>query len=872
MLHAVPRTGPADCWSRSVRSRWLNPSASSSSPRAVLGRLGRGGANRGCGFALAVLVTPAASDRLNDAMGAVVFRAGTDVRSRLTSALLLAIAIGVAAGVTLTALAGARRTNSAVDRFVAYTQPEQGIVAADPGLYSQIARLPQVAASARVARFGMARIDSANRLVRHDSLGELATDDLSFSRPIVVSGRLPRSDRIDEVAVNVSAAQNTHLKVGNELRFRAYAPTQVDALFAGGSVEPTGPVVVARVVGIIRTPTDLSTAQASPGVTYTGQDTATFTPAFLRAYVDKVAVAGGVFLAFRLHADPTALRSFEADVARLGAGKASVFLGSDEFAAAAQARHATNIEALALLLFGILAGVVTLTLIAQAFARRVYLDAGEYSTLRAMGMTRKQLVAGAAIRAALISILGGLLALGVSILASPRMPIGLARQAEIHRGYSIDGPVLSAGICVIAAILTGWTALVTWRATRHAGATASRYLVGGGSSRIARALIQGWSPPSVTVGAGMAFDSGRGSSAVPVRTALTSAVTALAVVAGTLTFGANLSRLAGRPELQGWNWDVAVGNPHSDDVAKTAIPVLAQNPTVAAFSAIAGASAVPARIDGHDAAIFGIEVVKGPDLVPYTAGRAPQTADEIAFGAKTMRDWHLAIGQRVQVSTGGPTQSMIITGRVLLTPSVVNDSVPLGQAAVVTNAAIRALQAQAPVNVFLVRFGQNIDRPAAIERLRADFPGTVLGAVRPPDIENLRRVDHLPGLLAGLFALIALLTVGNTLVTSVRRRRRELAVLRAMGFVRRQVAATVAWQATMVAVVAIVVGVPVGAVAGRATWTLVTERLGLPANAIVPGSLLLVVALGALVAANLIAVVPGLLATQTQPATILHTE
>lgn len=805
-------------------------------------------------------------------MGAVLLRAGTDVRRRLRSSVLLMLAIGIAGGVTLTALAGARRTESAVDRFVAYTHPGQGVVAADPALYSRIARLPQVAFSARFARLGMVRIDAANRRVGNDSLGKVAVDNLRFSRPIMVSGRQPRPDRVGEVAINPSAANNAHLTVGSELRFHAYAPAQIEELFSGRRVAPTGPMVVVRVVGIARFPVDLSTAQAAPGVTYASQDTVTFTPAFLREFGDRVAVAGGIFLGFRLNGDGAALPEFKANVARLTAGQASVLPGSDDLSAAAQARHATSVEALALLLFAILAGAVTLTLIAQAFARQVYLDAADSSTLRAVGMTRKQLVAALAIRAALISIVGAGLAVGVAILASPRMPIGLARQAEVHRGYSIDGLVLVTGIGVIAAILTGWTALVAWWAMGHVRATANPRPNSRRSSRIARALSQAGSPPSATVGASMAFDSGHGSSAVPVRTAVISAVTALAVVGGALTFGANLSRLAEHPELQGWNWDVAVGNPHSGDVSKTAVPLLAHNPNVAAFSAIAGAEGIPARIDGHDAGLFGIDAVKGPGLVPYTAGSAPHGANEIAFGAKTLRDAHLAIGQRVRVSAGGPTRSMLITGRALLTPSIVNNSVPLGDAVVVSDTALRALHAQAPVNVFLVRFNSDNDAAATRRRLQADFPGTVLSAIRPPDVENLQRVDHLPSLLAGLFALIALLTLGNMLVNSVRRRRRELAVLRTMGLVRRQVSAIVAWQATMVALVAIIVGVPIGAAAGRAAWTLVTARLGLPADAIVPGSVLLLVGVAALIAANVIAVIPGLVATRTPPATLLHSE
>jgi putative ABC transport system permease protein len=347
----------------------------------------------------------------------------------------------------------------------------------------------------------------------------------------------------------------------------------------------------------------------------------------------------------------------------------------------------------------------------------------------------------------------------------------------------------------------------------------------------------------------------------------------MTIVTGALTFGANLSRVADRPRLQGWNWDVAVGNPHSDDVSRTAIPLLARDRAVAAFSSIVGSEGgVFARINGHDSGLFGIDVVKGPGLVLYPAGRAPQAADEIAFGTKTMREHHLHIGQRVSVSTGGPVRALRVTGGVLLTPSVVNNSVPLGDAAVVSSAALRALHADGPVNVFLVRFRPAVDRVAALRHLRSEFPGTVLTAVRPPDIENLQRVSNLPTLLAILFALIAVLTIGNALVSSVRRRGRELAVLRTLGFVRRQISAVLAWQATTVAIVAIVIGLPLGIAAGRWTWMLVTRRLGLADDVIVPGGLLTLVALIALIVANLLALAPSLLARRTAPATILRTE
>ena len=457
-----------------------------------------------------------------------------------------------------------------------------------------------------------------------------------------------------------------------------------------------------------------------------------------------------------------------------------------------------------------------------------------------------------------------LCAIVVAVLASPLMPIGLARQAEVHRGVSVDGAVLLAGFVVIVVVLTSWASVVAWNATRSTGQRGRGRTRVRHPSRMARTLRQAGWPPAATLGTSMTFEGGGGANAVPVRTALVSGVIAVVVVAGALTFGANLSRLAGHPRLQGWNWDVAVGNPHSGDISKMATPILTQDPNVDAITSIANADvSAGAKVANQDAAVFGMDAVKGDGLVPYTAGRAPASLDEIALGARSMDDLHLHIGDRVPVTAGGSPRSMLITGRLLLTPSVVNNSVSLGQGAVVTNRTLQTLGVQAPVSEFLVRFEPGVDRASEIARvLQSEFPGTVLPAVRPPDIENLRRVDHLPALLAGLFALIALLTVGNTLINTVSRRRHDVAVLRTLGFLKRQVSAMVAWQATTFAVLAIVLGLPVGAAIGRVTWMVVTNRLGLPPNSVVPGLQLALVALIALVLVNVVAVFPRVLATR----------
>src|SRR5207244_642468 len=99
-------------------------------------------------------------------------------------------------------------------------------------------------------------------------------------------------------------------------------------------------------------------------------------------------------------------------------------------------------------------------------------------------------------------------------------------------------------------------------------------------------------------------------------------------------------------------------------------------------------------------------------------------------------------------------------------------------------------------------------------------------AQRPVDVLNYSRIQATPLALATVLALLAMATVAHLLLTSIRRRRRDLAVLKALGFVRSQVFAAVAWQATTLVGLALLVGLPLGVAAGRWTWQVFAGRLG----------------------------------------------
>src|SRR5262249_7534495 len=106
------------------------------------------------------------------------------------------------------------------------------------------------------------------------------------------------------------------------------------------------------------------------------------------------------------------------------------------------------------------------------------------------------------------------------------------------------------------------------------------------------------------------------------------------------------------------------------------------------------------------------------------------------------------------------------------------------------------------------------DAQAALRKLglEATPPGPVPGVV------HLSNVRSLPYLLAGFLVLLGIAAVGHALLTVSRRRVKELAVLRAVGLSPRQTAACVAWQAIIVALVALGIGIPLGVILGREVW------------------------------------------------------
>jgi len=129
-----------------------------------------------------------------------------------------------------------------------------------------------------------------------------------------------------------------------------------------------------------------------------------------------------------------------------------------------------------------------------------------------------------------------------------------------------------------------------------------------------------------------------------------------------------------------------------------------------------------------------------------------------------------------------------------------------------------------------------------------------------------------PALLGVALAIGAVVALGLTLIASVRSRRRDLALLKTMGFTHRQLAATVAWQSTLAVAIGVVVGVPLGIVTGRGLWQLFADQLHVVSHPTVPALTIALIGAGALVLANVVAAIPGRQAARTRTAVLLRAE
>jgi hypothetical protein len=841
-------------------------------------------------------------------MGAVGWLIRSRLRARWAALAVIGLVAALGATGTLVAVGAADRTANAYSRY--RERANVGDVTINPSLISRdidhaIRTLPGVESVTSSALFAGGEAEerpatNPQSAAEQESVQVLGSADGRYTdmdRPALLHGRLPTGR--DEALVNVDLADARHLHVGDALRLGfqsrrdqlAGDTTQAPKLFA---------FVRMTVVGIAT----LSDEVLPDGVYFryriiVSKDVA--------ARFDCLPDAPGPNATFEesvvLFAPTNCATSYALYSLKIRGGDHGVSVALDEFSKRSAALSAKLPKALqtrgfeyslvskttarderdrierstapittALFVLAAAAAAIAVATLGLALARETNRARTSQLAWWRLGLTTRQ-------RAAVI-VVPLLVAVGVGLvggvigawLLSPIAPFGTVRSVDPSPALEVARSVWLAALALSGAF-GALIVLVSFRSSRQVGARART------STLAVRRLVRVSKRPEVDEGVRAAYNTKRGAGLV-----VALAGSAVAVFVAALVFGTSLSALTSTPQSYGWPWDLAaVGNfgYGGFDIHKVAA-TLDHRHDVLSWTALGFSSSV---IVDHEAvpALIGFDKSSTVD-VTIVRGRLPATAGEVALGARTAAEKNLELGDKVTVEGYEvPSRRAKVTAIVVLPPlgPFQADRTAPGRGILIPEAMLKHSVVSKAVTFVGIKLDPGVDSSAALADLRDEIgPWDPTGypvlryskPIRPPEIINARAVRVAPLLVGGLLVLAATIGLAVAIVVSVRARRREMAVLRALGFTSRQLRVSVRVQALAMMLGGFVVGAPLGIAIGRIAWRAFASGLGVVTVTSTPVAWVIATAVGGAVVAALAAAGPARIAARTKPAVTLRAE
>lgn len=777
-------------------------------------------------------------------MRAVAYVVRTKLRSLVVSGLVLTAVVGVVLALVIALAAGAHRTETVPERVDAaaggafdylVTQQESG----QQPLTDRVAALPGVedADSYTFVFAGLVPAGAGGGIsAATDGTLVFAGSERALGVH-TVAGRELDQGVDDEFVATPTFVQATGAEVGD--RFDLYAISQERAAEEGFTPSAARFALTATLVGVF---------DGAPVV----QDQTPYA-LFPKRLVDRPEVGFALtMIPVRVEdgVDEATLRSELAtlpDSAQLSVGPGQIITDDMQRAITTQARGVW--------LLALVAGIAALVALTQVITRQVRLSSAERESLTAIGVSSGQMLAETMARAAMPILVGGLLATVLAVACSGIFPTGIVGRLEPSPGIFVQWHVLLPAAFVAVTSLLVLTAAVLALTRTATGPVVSSPVVGAVASR---------SPIlSAAIGIRLGFTRARGERG-SLRAALAGVLFTVGGLVAAITFGVSLDRLIDEPFRYGWNMDVSIGDNGGEEMDEDLAAALAADPNVQSLIYYAQTYA---RAGDNDVALMGMDRVRGDGAPLLLAGRLPVSEDEIALGRVTARRVGVGVGDEVTLSGSTGTHMYRVVGLAVLTGLGSNEGV--GQGGLATMDGLHQVSDE-PVTSAAVDF-RSLDE--AIAKYSEEFdPSFISDEYVPGAISSLTRVRSVPYVLAALLGALVVLTVTQTLLSSLRARRRDLAILRALGGPPRLVRKSVHWQATVVALVPALVAVPLGLVAGRLVFKALADEIGTIDDAAVPTAAIVVVVAGVVVIANLVAVWPARLARRWSTAAALRTE
>ena len=822
------------------------------------------------------------------------YRFRSTLRSELSYFLSVILLVGAVGGLALGAIEAARSTESSFADLVTSSHVPQlfvfdGVInpgigldsAYNPGLLRTLSHLPDVERVESTVELNMGPLTPSGQPLTNSAISptaEASVGGLDFTEdPLeIVDGRMVDPRQADEVVIDAASAKTLGYHLGEEIP----VGWETNAQTSSGNFNPNQPIPVhqrasLKIVGIVG---GQATTLFQDQDNANGQSIMLFAPALTNKLL--ACCSNDMVSALTLQGGERHLSAVEAAVKRaLPKGLPFVYQESQSIITTANAT--LRPETIALNVFGGITGIAALLIAGQVISRRVRLRAPELDIARALGADPPMCLSDSLLGSFGASLLGSLLAGAVAVGLSPLGPLGPVRP---FLGVALrpDWTVIGIGVVALVVVLGGVAVLASFRSlpdrARHRASTYT-------SSRVTTAASRAGLPPSAVTGVRFALEPGVGRSAVPVRSAILGAILAVTVVVATVTFGSSLNTLVSHPALYGWNWnyDIDGGGGLGDIPGQAAAKLLDADPLVQSWTGVYYSALT---FDGVNVPVMGA-TPGAPVAPPLLSGHSLQASDQVVLGASTLRTLHKQVGDAVQVRIHGEKPiTLTIVGTATLPPiGVVGSShLEMGTGAVldyriIPPAARNLFEVTPGPNAILVRTKGGAS-PAALASLqsigrRVDIAingGSVFGVLRPAQIVNYGSLGTTPFLLGAALAVGAAAALGITLVTSVRRRRHDLAILKTLGFTRGQLAIAVAVQASVAAVIGCAIGIPVGIALGRVLWDVFAGEISAVPAPTVPGGTIAVIGAIALVLAIVVATIPGRLAARTPTSQLLRAE
>jgi hypothetical protein len=384
-----------------------------------------------------------------------MFVARSQRRSRRVVLVGLAVFVGVTGALSLSFIAGARRSSSVVDRFFA-AAPHYDATVYSPTLErSAVLQLPGVQRADPSGYLGINLVDASGEVVA--GVDGMTADLASIRDPTlrVLKGALPDGGDPSEVAVNEHLAQNFNISIGDTVTIRMFSTEQADEV-AQGIYAPAGPTYAMKVAAIVRPPNDIAVDEARTTVSrFSGNEMVVLFDFWEQHHHEFLDFGQQFFIA--LADGPDGIPAVDAALTAIaGPGDEPPVLAPDErFSRRSSYSTPVGLETTALLSLGVgvaIAAFASAVLVLRTEQRFHDRDA---TGLRVVGLTAPQLAVVAALRTLPAALAGGAFAVVGAIGLSSRFPIGTGRQLELHPGVEANIAVLVSAVCSLSSSSRG---------------------------------------------------------------------------------------------------------------------------------------------------------------------------------------------------------------------------------------------------------------------------------------------------------------------------------------------------------------------------------------------------------------------------------